>query len=165
MPPGYEPVPYESLWDLPHTYPPAELVTQWVSIGLRNPWIAEAYDPPFTERSFRGCATRAELFGWLSGGNWGNASAFSLAGTDICFIQQGECSDEWLTIRHDPAFAFESISWFHVLTCDGGLARADAMLSDLLAATPEQCRTLSYSGTAQTVKVPGDITSGLANTA
>jgi hypothetical protein len=143
---SYEPVPYETLWQLPRRDPSAALVEQWLRIGKANPWIKGAYDPPFRADSFRECADRAELFGWLTFGNWSNAVAFSLAGTDICFIQQGECTDEWLTIRHDPAFSFESISWHYILTRKG-LTYADAMLNDLLSATPEQCRTLSWTRT------------------
>ena len=41
--------------------------------------------------------------------------------------------------------AFESISWHYILPRrENGAAHYEDMLSGLLAATPEQCRTYSY---------------------
>jgi len=53
------------------------------------------------------CVDRDELREWLSFGNWSNGSAFAIEGTPeadgraitLCFVQQGECTDEWLVIK------------------------------------------------------------------
>lgn len=106
------------------------------------------------------CADRDELREWLSFGNWSNGSAFAIEGTPeahgrvitLCFVQQGECTDEWLVIKSWPRvggtwmhLALESISWHYILTRrENGAADYEGLLSRLLAATPEQCRTYSY---------------------
>ena len=67
----------------------------------------------------------------------------------LCFVQQGECTDEWLIIKSWPRVggtwahrAFESISWHYILSRrENGAAHYEDLLSLLLAATPEQCRT------------------------
>jgi len=56
------------------------------------------------------CADRDELREWLSFGNWSSGSAFAIEGTPeadgraitLCFVQQGECTDEWLVIESWP---------------------------------------------------------------
>lgn len=80
-------------------------VPAWLRIGRANPWISEAYDPPFTELSFREVASVDELATILPG-NWSLGSAFYLG--DLCFIQQVNGGDEWLVIRR--GIPFESIT-------------------------------------------------------
>lgn len=93
-------------------------------------------------------------------GNWSNGSAFAVEGTPeagghvitLCFVQQGESTDEWLVIKSWPRVGgtwthrtFESISWHYILLSRAnGAAYDEDLLSRLLAATPEQCRTCSY---------------------
>lgn len=149
----------DELFALPRSEPAPELAAQWERIGLRNPWISEACDPPFKGARVRVCADRGELRGWLEFGNWSNGSAFAIeqGGTFLCFIQQGECSDEWLCVKTWPEtragrahLAFESISWHYILTRKAdGPAQFEAMLDDLFAATPEECSALAYTGAAE----------------
>jgi hypothetical protein len=112
------------------------LVDEWLAIGERNPWIRCAWDPPFNRRSFCFCLTRDELKAKFESVNWCLGTAFVYR--DLCFIQQVDGGDEWLTIRH--GLAFESISWNAVIR----KGEFDALLDRLLAATPEQCKTLTY---------------------
>ncbi len=79
---------------------------QWYQLGVENPWITEANDPPFTRDSFIGCFSIEELEGQLGFGNWTIGTAFYYH--DLCFINQVDGGDEWLTIRH--GIAFESIT-------------------------------------------------------
>ena len=75
------------------------------------------------------CADRDELREWLSFGDWSNGSAFAIESTPeadgrvitLCFVQQGERTDEWLIIKSWPRvggtwthLAFESISWHYI---------------------------------------------------
>lgn len=111
-------------------------IDRWIQIGLRNPWIAQAYDPPFTKTSFYECTTPEELKEKFEHGNWCLGTAFHYR--DVCFINQIDGGDEWLTIRHD--MAFDSISWMLVIR-NGEFHN---LLNRLLRATPEQCRRLEY---------------------
>src|SRR5438270_10908797 len=75
----------------------------WYGLGLQNPWIREASDPPFDYDSFAPVASVAELEErLLRGGCWAVGVAFYL--DDICFINQSEGGDEWLVIKQDTAF-------------------------------------------------------------
>jgi hypothetical protein len=110
----------------------------WLALGKRNPWIRQATDPPFSRDSFHFCKDLDELQEMLTLdlNHWpvGNAFAFS----DLCFIQQAPSGDEWLTIRH--ALPFESITFAPVI--ERGEFRE--YIGHLLAATREQCRTLTW---------------------
>jgi hypothetical protein len=82
-----------------------------------------------------------ELQGRIGHGNWTLGQAFHLA--DLCFINQVDGGDEWLTIRSDitgKPFAFESIT-FGPMIARGEFAE---FIGRLNAATDEQCRTLAY---------------------
>lgn len=116
--------------------PPAHLMEEWLKIGRADRGIGSAYDPPFGPASFHHCATLDELRDLLDYGNWGAGNAFSYQ--DICFISRVDGGDEWLTIRH--GIAFESITWRPIIA-EG---RFDDLMRRLLAATPEQCRNLTY---------------------
>ncbi len=79
-----------------------ERIRTWLRIGNENPWIAQAYDPPFTELSFQICADIRELTERILHGNWCLGQAFALE--DICFINQVNGGDEWLTIKGSTSF-------------------------------------------------------------
>jgi hypothetical protein len=116
----------------------------WLALGKRNPWIRQATDPPFGRGSFHLCKDLDELQEMLTRDLHhcpvGNAFAFG----DLCFIQQAPSGDEWLTIRH--ALPFESITFGPVI------ARGEfrEYVGHLLAATREQCRTLTYRSKERT---------------
>ncbi|OPL12656.1 MAG: hypothetical protein AVO34_06885 [Firmicutes bacterium ML8_F2] len=83
------------------------MLQEWLGIGRTNPWIKEAADPPFTEKSFYRCLCLDELMEKLEHGNWCLGQAFYLG--NLCFINQVEGGDEWLVIR--GKLAFESITY------------------------------------------------------
>lgn len=101
---------WHELFQLPHRDPDPALGEAWMRIGKWNPWIRTADDPPFTATSARMCESRYELRKWLEHGNWCNGAAFAVEQDPgaptwtpvLCFVQQGECSDEWLTIKSFP---------------------------------------------------------------
>lgn len=108
----------------------------WYQIGQDNPWIKTAIDPPFTRDSFVGCYSAEELAEQIGHGNWAIGTAFYYR--DLCFINQVEGGDEWLTIRH--GIAFESMTLSPSIE-DGSFA---SLVQRLLAATREQCQRLEY---------------------
>jgi hypothetical protein len=118
-----------------------QLVRDWIEIGQGNPWISEANDPPFNELSFHICQDIRELADRLLHGNWCLGQAFSL--DNICFINQVDGGDEWLTIR--DRVSFESIT---MQTFDESREQAEARLfrtiERIRRATEEQLRQLEY---------------------
>jgi hypothetical protein len=113
-----------------------ELRKTWFMLGRDNPWIREAYDPPFRIDSFVGCFSIEELEERLGYGNWSLGSAFYYR--DLCFINQINGGDEWLTIRH--GIAFESITFGPSIE-EGRFA---SLIRRLLTASKEQCQELTY---------------------
>jgi len=113
-----------------------ELREQWYQLGLENPWISSADDPPFTRNSFVGCYSVEELDEQIGRGNWSMGTAFYYR--DLCFMQQVDGGDEWLTIRH--GIAFESMTLEPYIE-EGRFAR---LVRRLLAASKEQCQALTY---------------------
>lgn len=109
-------------------------LNKWLELGNQNPWIQGTTDPTFDVHSFVFCRSLEELQGKLDRRfhSWCIGQAFSYG--DLCFIQQVEGGDEWLTIRH--GVAFESVTFERIIT-EG---RFDAYVGRFLAATPEQCR-------------------------
>ena len=99
-------------------------------------WIRSAYDPPFSRDSFVGCYSIEELAEQMTGTSWTTGTAFYYR--DLCFIQQVEGGDEWLTIRH--GMAFESISVMPFIE-RGEFA---SLIIRLLTAAKEQCQRLEY---------------------
>lgn len=87
----------------------------WLKIGRNNPWIKGAWDPPFTDTSFHECADMDELMEKFEHGNWSLGQAFVLG--DVCFIQQVDGGDEWLTITEDVPF--ESVSFKRIIETRG----------------------------------------------
>jgi hypothetical protein len=121
-------------------------LSKWLDIGKKNPWIREANDPPFNTQSFYECADDAELLAKFEHGNWTLGQAFHIG--DLCFINQIDGGDEWLTIKQDTPF--ESISFRHIIVKDG-IQAAQKILDDIRAASVEQCRKLEYGRTAEPV--------------
>jgi hypothetical protein len=111
-------------------------IDTWLDIGRKNLWIKRAWDPPFNRRSFHVCATIEELKEKLAYTNWSLGTAFAFE--DLCFINQVDGGDEWLTIRH--GVAFESITFRYIIERH----EFEGYILRLLAATPEQCKTLTY---------------------
>lgn len=121
-----------------NTYPPdtKELIRKWIHIGKGNPWIRYACDPPFNENSFCECSSIDELEEKISYGNCCLGAAFFYK--NLCFINQVDGGDEWLTLKDD--FAFESFTFSGIIR-DG---RFKGIIERLLAATKEQCIKLEY---------------------
>ena len=117
------------------------LILKWLAIGRRNEWIREADDPPFSLQSFHECKTDAELLEKFERANWCNGQAFFVG--NLCFIEQGNSNDEWLTIK--DGVPFESISFAHIIKKEGKEA-AQKIIDDIRAATVEQCKKLEYGG-------------------
>lgn len=113
-----------------------ELREQWHQLGKANPWIKTADDPSFTRDSFAGCYSVEEMEERIGHANWSLGTAFYYR--DLCFINQVEGGDEWLTIRH--GIAFESISVLPFIE-RGEFA---SLVRRLLAASKERCQTLKY---------------------
>lgn len=111
----------------------------WLGFGARNPWIRDARDPPFNEDSFMEVSSREGLFRKLEHGNWCLGNAFYLG--DICFIQQVDGGDEWLTMRRDVCF--ESASLQYMLRSKGK-DYLNAWLDRVESATDDQLRRLEY---------------------
>jgi len=113
-----------------------QLREQWYQLGMENVWISSAEDPPFTRESFVGCYGIDELDEWIGHGNWSMGTAFYYR--DLCFINQVEGGDEWLTIRH--GIAFESMTLEPYIE-EG---RFERLIRRLLAASKAQCQALTY---------------------
>ena len=121
--------------------PPPRWLTVWLFLGESNPWVKEAWDPPFNERSFYRCRDVAELLDKFEQGNWCLGQAYWLG--ELCFIQQVDGGDEWLTIKRN--LAFESISWGHILR-QHGREYARGYMRDLQFAPLKDCQGLNYRG-------------------
>lgn len=116
-----------------------DLKAAWLAIGQRNHWISRASDPHFTSASFYECASDEELLDKFDHGNWSLGQAFHIG--DLCFIQQDNGGDEWLTIK--GGLAFESISFGSIIGSKGR-GEAQSLLDRIRKATLEQCRKLEY---------------------
>lgn len=117
------------------------LVRTWTDIGSRNPWIGKAYDPPFTELSIHICQDIRELADKLLHGNWCLGQSFALE--NICFINQIDGADEWLTIRGEVPFESITMQTFHE-TREEAETRLTATIERIRQATDEQLRQLDY---------------------
>jgi len=124
----------QELGELNLTWIPA-----WLKIGNTKSWIARACDPFFDEDSFAECKTVDYLIEKFKHGNWSIGTAFYYQ--DLCFINQVNGGDEWLTIRRD--LSFESVSCDCIIKRDGEQAMKD-LISRYLTATDEQLKTGSY---------------------
>jgi hypothetical protein len=118
------------------TFTETALLIIWEQIGLKNYWIPEAYDPPFTSKSFCKCNSVEELESYLKKGNWSLGQAFY--NKNLCFINQVEGGDEWLTIKDD--YAFESYTFERIIK----QGTFPLYIEDFLSATKEECLQLKY---------------------
>jgi hypothetical protein len=124
--------------------PDAELLNQWLDIGRENPWIKYADDPPFTRSSFYGCQSMEELEERLGFAAWALGTAFYYR--NLCFINQVDGGDEWLTIKSFregdklDSLAFESITFERYI--EEGTFKG--LIERLLRASKEDCRRLTY---------------------
>jgi len=117
------------------------LVREWIAIGRANPWIAKACDPPFNELSFGICQDFRELAERLLHGNWCLGQAFALE--NLCFINQIDGGDEWLTIR--GAIPFEAITMqSYNETIEQAEERLRETIERIRRASDEQLRGLNY---------------------
>lgn len=112
------------------------LIDTWLEIGSRNAWIVTACDPAFSHKSFYECKNIEDLQKQFSGGNWCLGQAFYYK--NICFINQIDGGDEWLTIKDD--LAFESITMKYYLD----ITVLSNLIDRILKATKEDCRRLRY---------------------
>jgi len=108
----------------------------WLKIGKKNPWIMNASDPEFTLRSFSECKTIEEIKQQFEHGNWCSGQAFYYQ--DLCFINQVDGGDEWLTIKDD--LAFESITFIPMIERN----EFYNYFNRLLKATKEKCKKLDH---------------------
>ncbi|KQY83743.1 hypothetical protein ASD24_29490 [Paenibacillus sp. Root52] len=114
-------------------------IETWYSMGCKNSWISNAYDPPFTRRSFSECITIGTLVQKLHFSNWCLGQAFYYK--NLCFINQIEGGSEWLVIRDD--IEFESWSCSYVIREDGEQVFIN-QVNRMLAATDDQLRKRNY---------------------
>ena len=114
-------------------------IPTWIKLGKKNAWIREANDPPFNTQSFYECKDDDEFLDKIVHCSWNLGKAFHIG--DLCFIQQVDGGDEWLTIKQDTPF--ESISFGRIIE-NRGRAAAQALLDRLRTASVERCRELDY---------------------
>lgn len=128
-----------------------ELKKMWYDTARkRSQDIRAACDPPFTESSIHLCTSVAELKYRIGHGNWCVGQGFAIANpfnTDqhICFVNQIDGGDEWLTIKYDRAF--ESMTFGPSIKRKAGYSNRytfEQYLSGLLNATLEECINLNY---------------------
>ena len=118
-----------------------ERIRTFLRVGRQNSWIRQAWDPPFNELSFHICKDVDELATFILRGNWSLGQAFVFG--DICFINQVDGGDEWLTIKGSTAF--ESITMRTFSESRGGAStRLRETVERIRAASEEQCRRLEY---------------------
>ncbi|OVE80503.1 hypothetical protein BVY01_00190 [bacterium I07] len=115
---------------------PKNQIETWIRVGRRNCWIAGAYDPEFSEKSFVECQSVDELKTKFMQGNWCLGQAFYYQ--NICFINQVNGGDEWLVIRDD--IAFESFTCIRMIE----KGEFDEMIERIQKATWEQLKQLDY---------------------
>lgn len=118
------------------TFTETELLKVWEHIGNNNDWIKEAYDPAFNKDMFYKCHSLEELEGRFKQGNWSLGQAFYFE--NLCFINQVDGGDEWLTIKDD--YDFESFTFEHIIK----RGTFSLYMQDLLSATKEECIQLMY---------------------
>jgi hypothetical protein len=118
-----------------------DILAAWLAIGRQNPWIARAVDPPFTVLSFHFCRDVRELAERLLHGNWCLGQAFALG--EICFINQVNGGDEWLTIKGRTPFESITMQTF-TETRENAEHRLYRTVERIRKATEEQCRQLLY---------------------
>ena len=118
--------------------------------GMENPWCsgrAAIADGSFiveadrlNRDSFTVFETIEELKAAFDQGNWCLGQAFVYG--DLCFINQINGGDEWLTMKRfaDEVVCFESSSWVPSIERDD----FEEQFSRLEKATKQQCESLTY---------------------
>lgn len=114
-----------------------DLSDDWLISG--HAWVNSAVDPVFNAGSFTECKTVDELIDKFRRGNWSLGTAFWYE--DLCFINQVNGGDEWLTIRKD--IAFDSVSCRLIIMKYGSEGFKDH-IRRYKKATDEQLRNLEY---------------------
>lgn len=127
-----------------------EFIRECYRIGMKNPWCsgrAAIADGDFITEEDRLNMGSFTIFGTIEHlkdafdhGNWCLGQAFIY--NDLCFIQQVDGGDEWLTIKRfgDEVLSFESISWKPYINDDS----FEEQFSRLENATKQQCESLNY---------------------
>lgn len=77
------------------------LLDTWLTIGNANPWIRGS---EFSEQTFSLCRSTEQMACAVDRNNWAVGTAFVLAGSDVCMIQQEDGLGEFLMIRGTEAF-------------------------------------------------------------
>ena len=115
---------------------PKDLIPVWFKIGKSNRWIKNAHDPIFEEKSIKICNSVEELKNYIGQGNWCLGTGFAYL--NLCFINQIDGGDEWLTIKDD--YSFESITFQSYIKDN----KFEDMISTFLSASKSALITLQY---------------------
>lgn len=121
--------------NLPNRFNEDQLLNKWEEIGFKNIWIREAYDPAFSRDMLEKCDSLTELHNYLKGPGWCLGQGFYYK--NLCFINQIDGGDEWLTIKDD--YAFESISFGSIRE-----GRFYDLIEKLQNANAIACKNLTY---------------------
>lgn len=113
-----------------------ELIEIWESIGLANPWIKDATDPAFSKFMLIRVANLKDLKSIFQHGNWCLGQGFHFQ--NLCFINQIDGGDEWLTIKDD--YAFESVTFQKIIET----GQFETYIQRLLKASKNDCINLDY---------------------
>lgn len=107
----------------------------WYEIGIKNPWVRAAYDPPFKRNSIYPVETAEQLAEWVAETGWciGAARWWD----DQCWINQIEGGSEWMVIKQDVAF--ESMSGYLM-----GPTQILQAIRAIAGVDVESCRKLTY---------------------
>ena len=116
-------------------------VETWLKIGNQNQWIREAWDPPFDALSFCICKDINDLAERILDGNWCLGQAYVL--DDICFINQMNGGDEWLTIKGNTSFESITMQTYNE-SDEEAETRLRNTIARIQAATEEQCKKFEY---------------------
>lgn len=111
----------------------------WVEIAKRKPWIAQADDPSFDESMLVECKTLDYLVQQLEQGNYCIGQGFYY--NDLCFINQVDGGDEWLTIRRGKHF--DSISCRGIIRTKG-TEYFKRMVNAYLKASDDELTCMDY---------------------
>lgn len=116
-----------------HNYTETELLQFWLAIGNKNFWISGAYDPPFTIASLTKTNSIEELKTLIQKGNWCLGQGFYYQ--NLCFIDQVDGGDEWLTIRAD--LDFNSFTFYYIIKS----GQFETIINRLLNASNEDLKS------------------------
>lgn len=119
-----------------HDFDAIALLPVWEAIGKNNYWIAKANDPAFDYKLLKKVYDLNQLEMLFHYGNWCLGQGFYYR--NLCFINQIDGGDEWLTIKDD--YAFESITFAGII----GDGHFETYIQRLLVATQAQCIDLTY---------------------